>query len=230
MASKRGGRGQRPTASAKVRRWRRGAMAGLAAGVTALVLVGAFTRPALADADDQHVSLSFDKCAPNQVGLINEAVDMAYFALTEVISDLGGEAPSKIAEQEIDKWFGADTQTVRVLAIYRLIHKRMHVSARPITMICDMTQSLYGWTNEERPGLAYVGFGRSFFRARLVGGFDTRMGTVIHEMSHMVRSISSEDWVYSTPEAQHLALTKPDRALSNADNIEYFLEAMTTGN
>ena len=201
--------------------------AGRFAAAAALLTLVLATAPAVADTDDRHVSLAYDKCAPNQITLVDEAVEMAYVALGRVIADLGGEMPSKAAEVEVDKWFGVGTETVRVLAIYQLIHKRMHASARPITMICDMTQSLYGWTEEEQPGLAYIGFGRAFFRARLVGGFDTRMGTVIHEMSHMVRSISSEDWVYSTPAAESLAVTKPERALNNADNIEYFVEALT---
>ncbi len=55
-------------------------------------------------------------------------------------------------------------------------------------------------------------------------GFDTKFGTIVHEMSHC--RASTDDIVYGVQEARDLARIYPDKAIENADSYEYFTESL----
>jgi len=65
-----------------------------------------------------------------------------------------------------------------------------------------------------------------FWNIPVVGGFDTKAGTLIHELSHFNNIAATRDWVYGTPGARDLARSNPTRAVNNADNYEYFSESL----
>ena len=54
--------------------------------------------------------------------------------------------------------------------------------------------------------------------------YDTKMGTVIHELSHAVAY--TEDIRYGTSDCKDLAKNYPSKAITNADNYEYFSESL----
>ena len=195
----------------------------LAACAIALVLLAGSQS---AHAEGKAVPLTYDKCSPAERTQVTEAMASAEAALSSVIRDLGSAHPSKIALFELDRWFGHGADIGQVLRIYRNLHKRLRHDADPIESVCDRTEPLYGWTMMEVDGDAWIGFGRSFFETVLVGGFDTRMGTVIHEVSHLERGIGSDDIAYGVEDALNLARDNPVLALRNADNIEYFIESL----
>jgi peptidyl-Lys metalloendopeptidase len=64
----------------------------------------------------------------------------------------------------------------------------------------------------------------AFWSAPNAGGFDTKAGTLIHELSHFNNICGTNDWVYGINAARNLAITNPARAVANADNYEYFSE------
>ena len=53
-------------------------------------------------------------------------------------------------------------------------------------------------------------------------GRDSKMGTIIHEMSHAVAY--TEDIAYGETDCKDLAINNPKDAINNADNHEYFAE------
>ncbi|KAF8722341.1 hypothetical protein AX14_009873 [Amanita brunnescens Koide BX004] len=55
-----------------------------------------------------------------------------------------------------------------------------------------------------------------------VTGRDSKAGTIIHELSHLV--CQTQDRGYGTRDAKDLAVMKPDIALINADSHQYFAE------
>ncbi len=179
-----------------------------------------------AHAEGKGVPLTYEKCSPAERAQVLEAMVAAEEALVSVILDLGSAHPSKITLWELDRWFGTGANVNQVLRIYRYLHKRLRHDADPIEMVCDRNEPLYGWTMIEIDGNAWIGFGNSFFETNLKGGFDTRMGTVIHEVSHMERGVASDDIVYGVNDALALARDDPALAMRNADNIEYFVEAL----
>ena len=183
-----------------------------------------------ADAGAPYVELVFeDKCTDMQSRQIAESFDLAYEAVGKAVAELGAANPSKFIERAVDIWFGVDADLRVVLRMYRRIYKRMHDDANPISIICDHREDLYGWTWMETDDEAYIGFGRVFFQTQATGGFDTRMGTVVHELSHMVRDVASDDIVYGISGAQELALQGDERPFHNADSYEYLVEMLVGG-
>jgi len=67
---------------------------------------------------------------------------------------------------------------------------------------------------------------RAFWPAPNAGGFDTKAGTLIHELSHFHNIGSTQDHAYGTAAARSLAINNPEQARANADNYEYFCESL----
>lgn len=55
--------------------------------------------------------------------------------------------------------------------------------------------------------------------------FDSKPGTLIHELSHFNNVAGTDDHAYGQAAVQNLARTDPDRAIKNADSQEYFVES-----
>lgn len=55
--------------------------------------------------------------------------------------------------------------------------------------------------------------------------FDTKFGTLVHELSHAVAD--TDDLEYGTESCKDLAKYIPSNAVRNADNYEYFVETLT---
>ena len=59
----------------------------------------------------------------------------------------------------------------------------------------------------------------------IVIGMDTKMGTLVHELSHALAWI--EDVVYGEYACKHLAKSNPYEAAVNADSYQYFVSSTT---
>jgi len=66
----------------------------------------------------------------------------------------------------------------------------------------------------------------AFWTAPTAGGFDTKAGTLIHELSHFNNVGATRDYAYGTTAARNLAINNPEQARANADNYEYFCESL----
>lgn len=58
------------------------------------------------------------------------------------------------------------------------------------------------------------------FRKAPATGTDSKAGTVVHEHSHA--SARTDDVVFGQTKARDLAKSDPDKAVTNADNYEYY--------
>ena len=65
--------------------------------------------------------------------------------------------------------------------------------------------------------------GSQFFYAP-AEGVDTQSGVLVHESSHLTSD--TMDYVYGTEKATRLASDDPDKAMNNADNVEYYYESL----
>jgi len=54
--------------------------------------------------------------------------------------------------------------------------------------------------------------------------YDSKPGTIVHELSHFTPVCGTQDYAYGTANCQNLARTDPNRAINNADNHEYMAE------
>lgn len=64
--------------------------------------------------------------------------------------------------------------------------------------------------------------GGAFWNA-VAKGYDSKPGTIIHELSHRVHG--TDDHVYGQEKAKKLAINDPEKATTNADNYEYLAES-----
>ena len=57
-------------------------------------------------------------------------------------------------------------------------------------------------------------------------GYDSKFGTIIHELSHAAADTDDVPGFYGTSACKRLARNKPGKAVTNADNYEYFAESL----
>ncbi len=122
---------------------------------------------------------------------------------------------------EFRQWFGtAPVPQVRGNLVLILKHIG---TRRPPALFCNPPDRCNPGTFAfVFTGSGGMGFCRLFFAAR-DGGFDSRPGIVVHEVSHV--AIRTRDIAYSPPRAAQLAKDDPMAAMNNADNYEYFVES-----
>ena len=119
-------------------------------------------------------------------------------------------------------WFGSyfETRFNRVLTNYVALADVLENEEIRFDCSCDES-GVYAYVYSIRP---YDVFLCPAFHAANVDGTDSRAGTIVHELSHFTVIADTDDHVYSQRGAQSLASTDPDKAISNADNHEYFAE------
>lgn len=90
-----------------------------------------------------------------------------------------------------------------------------------ITFHCDCNENYYAYVYANQPYHIYI---CSSYWSAPDTGTDSKSGVVIHEASHFSVVASTQDYVYGQSLSKILASTFPSRAVSNADNYEYFAE------
>ena len=74
------------------------------------------------------------------------------------------------------------------------------------------------------PGdLTKINLGLAFFNAPATGQ-DSKLGAIIHEVTHFFLTGNTDDVRYGRDDCLKLAVDDPDSALKNADSYEYFIE------
>jgi peptidyl-Lys metalloendopeptidase len=166
------------------------------------------------------VALNFDAktCNADERAAITEAftiADQRVAAGLEVIAHNGNDP-------HIARWFGAAPHERVANVLQSVLHKLE--SGGSFTIACNTDycaqRQPYAYTVSSE---ALVGFCDTFFRAALTGE-DSRVGTVVHEISHL--AAHTQDHAYGRRNAAALATKTPDRAADNADNFEYFIETL----
>jgi peptidyl-Lys metalloendopeptidase len=92
---------------------------------------------------------------------------------------------------------------------------------KSVTYDCGCKKPYYAYVYPTVPYKIYLC--KVFWTAPAIGR-DSKMGTLIHEMSHFNVVAGTDDYVYGATGAHNLALTDPVKAIDNADNHEYFAE------
>ncbi|WP_157288584.1 M35 family metallo-endopeptidase [Uliginosibacterium gangwonense] len=123
-------------------------------------------------------------------------------------------------------WFGAYTATrfATVKAHFDGIAKEF--ASQTIRLECDDTSeysSNMAYVQQNDPYHIYIG--RGYWGAAATG-YDSKAGTLIHESSHFFINGGTEDYVYGLQEGKDLAISSPDNAVQNADNVEHFAESL----
>ncbi len=160
--------------------------------------------------------LSFRNCTPEQTEHLSQLAEQTQTVVARAITDL--EEGS--AQPHLLSWFGV-TNPARVQAVLSAVLERF---TRPPALIFNCT------TAGCRPGLmGYAGAHEfflcpAFFTHLPTLGFDTQMGMLVHELTHL--TADTADFAYGPARARHLAARTPTLALRNADSYQFFIESL----
>ena len=157
-------------------------------------------------------------CTADQAATVEAAFVMAERRVRRAIELLAADP----AMPEFTRWFG-DGSVKAVRGRLALIHGAL-TRPRPEDIACNSPRACEGTTVAYAiPTTGAMGFCPRFF-AMPERGLDSRFGTVVHELSHVVAD--TEDLAYGPRRAEALARRNPGQAVRNADNFQYFVESL----
>lgn len=164
---------------------------------------------------------AYDQCSTSEQGTVKDAHDTGYDGIRKSYRQLTDDPSS--GNELYATWFGA-FQASRFNTV-RTNYSDMGSAAADdtFTYFCKpdrcSSPSTIAYTYK---GSRKIYLCNAFWRLSPDSGFDTQAGTVVHEMSHAVTY--TDDIVYGTTRAKALAASRPNEAIRNADNYEYFTE------
>jgi peptidyl-Lys metalloendopeptidase len=155
-------------------------------------------------------------CSTSEKQIITTAANAQITLIGYALSEINRQNTASYVE-----WFGTYTQQRWQIAeeVIRLVSQN-----RVARYECDDQANVYAYVYPvDQSHTIYLC--SAFWPSKVIGGFDTQAGTLIHELSHFNDIGATDDWVYGTTGARQLARTTPARAVNNADNFEYFSES-----
>ena len=170
---------------------------------------------------------AFTECTANQENQLTSALGAAE-SISRVARDSIAETPSgkRPSALRYKEWFGAYdlNRWNRVQANFNKIYSAAATKTVGFDCSCDdgpdpASTFAYVYANDPY-NMNVCG---AFWRAPLTGT-DSRAGTIVHEISHFIIVANTDDHVYGQNAARSLAMSNPARAITNADNHEYFAE------
>ncbi|WP_426958035.1 M35 family metallo-endopeptidase [Muricoccus radiodurans] len=157
-------------------------------------------------------------CTADQRQVVREAFEEAERRTRDAIDFLN----TRPLDPHVRTWFGEGKRRV-VHKRLRLILVGLRLDTRP-PMGCDATatrcRTAFATANRRT---REINFCPAFFRSRTAGR-DARFGVVVHEVSHL--TAGTGDVAYGPNASRQLARERPERAVANADNYEYFVELL----
>lgn len=150
-----------------------------------------------------------------------EAVIEAFAAAKQQLAAGRAFLRANPEHEHVVKWFGEHTQKY-VNRVLEATHLRV---ANPAGLTIECSGQVGTCAARTfafaRPSADVIGLCPVFFR-RPLHGRDSRLGIIVHEVSHLAGG--TQDHAYSPQQAEELAKSDPIKAAGNADSYEYFIE------
>lgn len=157
----------------------------------------------------------------NKQATVKKSVEEGYALTNKALASLKKvESGDKAAIANYETYFGKyskknyDKVKQSYVAIKGAFEKEISVKV-------DDTSNAYAYVYPG--GKNEVFLGKAFWGAS-TSGFDSKGGVFVHELAHEVAG--AKDIVYGNAGAKKLASTKPLKAITNADNYEYYAESL----
>jgi peptidyl-Lys metalloendopeptidase len=162
----------------------------------------------------------YTKCTTSQQATLQTAHNNAITYSGKSKSYLAGHSASNPGSL-YTTWFGAATTSrySTVTSHFNAINDAF--VNKSVTYDCSCRKNYYAYVYPTKPYKIYL---CKVFWSAPATGRDSKMGTLVHEMSHFNVVAGTDDYVYGESGAKNLALSNPDQAIDNADNHEYFTE------
>lgn len=167
-------------------------------------------------------------CTAKELASAQSAARQAKAALRRTVSAI--EKGDQTAVSKLDTWLGVKNSATADSVRKRLVSIEAFTDGASFQ--CENATDakigdVYGYVNPA--GSFVVTLGAFFFMAP-ESGFSSRMGVIVHEMSHFLLVGASKDpTVYGPKAALALAKTSASQAQGNAENLEYFVESFHFG-
>lgn len=163
-------------------------------------------------------------CQSDQQDIATEALETAQQMLQFTIE--GHDNDSLNFGIKANLWFGA--KNAGDASQLRDTYERALEFSKDMKFLCalDSTFDAIAAVNQSAP-VPFIMLGEEFFDLE-EQGFNSRPGVLVHELSHglLVSGTNSQsEEVYSQEAVLELAKQDPEKAMSNADNYQYFVEA-----
>jgi len=173
---------------------------------------------------------TFTDCSPEEIACINAGLAAARAEATQCkayLNDLPVE--DRPTDPNYMTWYGAYTMACYATVLQNWCSIADALNMQQLEFICggDLCEDgdfAYVFPND--PYKIYLCNG--FFNADVDEGKDTKMGTLIHEISHFTAVAGTDDHAYGTQACMDLAMNNPAQAKDNADTYEYFAECKVT--
>jgi len=170
------------------------------------------------------VGVNFAGCSSSQQTQINTAITLAKTMATTCVNYLSGSS----CDSTFVTWFGRYSGSSRwsfVQGHFSRISTKLNSNVFNINCAgssCSGDIFAYVFPTDSSYTIYVCG---AFWSASNSVAYDSKAGTLIHEMSHFNAIGATQDHTYGTSGAKDLASRNPDGACSNADNHEYFSES-----
>jgi len=176
------------------------------------------------DSSSHHVGVNYPSCSSTQQTQVTSAITTAKSMATTALNYLSASS----CDSYFVTWFGKYTGSSRWSMIQQNFNR---INTKLNSMVFNVACGGSSCTSDT---FAYVYPYDSSFTITVCGAFwsaspsityDSKPGTLIHEMSHFSAIAGTQDHTYGTSSAKDLAARQPDKAVNNADNHEYFAES-----
>ena len=157
-------------------------------------------------------------CADKDLAIAQAMMADVKKAINEAITGLEKNTPSAV--NNAITWLGARSSSDS--AEVKKVLTRMLVYTNGVNFRC----AVYAYVRPDKSFAIVLG---AFFFTAPDTGFDSKVGVIVHELSHFTLVGATKDTVYGREKAKALAIQNPSVAQHTADNYEYFVEGVAFG-
>lgn len=168
-------------------------------------------------------------CSAAQKSTLDKGFADAKGALSKAIASLKAPAESDVKRQEL--WFGAMSSAAAEQV--RKVYERALATASFAQYWCPLTNDVsFKWESGDLAAVHPSAPGEMFFTPAFfklaVKGADSQMGTIIHELTHLV-GVGIRPEIYGPNAVKALATGDAAKSKNNSDNFQYYVEDLTFG-
>lgn len=169
-------------------------------------------------------TISFTGCTDSQTSFADEARGEAVALATAASAYLRANSTGR----RFTTWFGTPT-SARWTTVTAAFERAATALAGNLDITCNNPDCgsgtfTFSYPTQTDPHRLYAC--DAFWTAGKTGA-DSRGGSLIHEITHAKDIAGTSDFQYGMTAAADLAMSRPDVAVTNADNYEYFAENPT---
>jgi peptidyl-Lys metalloendopeptidase len=167
------------------------------------------------------VSIVYRGCSSSEKSALKQAVsDAAQYSEKSdawLASNTSGGGPYMT-------WFGSynSSRFKHVTSVFSRISSEL--TSKTVTLDCTpRDENCYAYVDPDDDYTIYL---CTYYWRAPARGYDSKAGTLIHESSHFTVNGGTADYVYGRNAGKQLAKSNPGKAVTNADNFEYFAESL----